>query len=82
MADIASIDSAEYAAVLEAISKWPSTDRLNMAQAILRTLEPEVRRRRKVSGAAAEGLLAGDYPAPSDADVDRMVSEYLTEKYS
>jgi len=50
---------------------------------ILKTLAPDVQgaHRRKVTGAEVAGILAGPWPAPTDADVERLVSDYLTEKY-
>lgn len=83
MAATADSDLEQYREILTSASKLPTDLRLSLAQAILRTLEADVRNpgRRPVSAAEATGILAGSWPTPSDEDVERMVDEYLTEKY-
>lgn len=70
-------------ALIKSVRDWPAMQRLKLAQAILKTLEPviEPRRQRKVTAAEATGLLAGERPAPNDAEVDALIAEYLSEKY-
>ena len=83
MAATADSELEQYQEILTAASKLPTGLRLRLAQAILHTLEADVRNagRRPVPAAEALGILAGPWPTPSDEDVERMVDEYLTEKY-
>lgn len=70
--------------LLHTVRAWPTADRLRLAQAILKTVESDVRptTRWKMPASEAEGILAGSWPAPTDEDVKRLVDEYLTERYS
>lgn len=83
MAARAETDMEQYREILATASKLPSNLRLSLVQAILRTLEPDVgsSKRMPMPAAEATGILAGSWPTPSDEDVERMVDEYLTEKY-
>ena len=83
MAATAGSELDQYQAILTSASKLPSDLRLSLAQAILRTLEADVGKseRKPIPVAEATGILAGPWPTPSDEDVERMVDEYLTEKY-
>ncbi|WIG60578.1 MAG: hypothetical protein OJF49_003326 [Ktedonobacterales bacterium] len=76
-------DEQRYDEVLEIVRHWTSSQRLYLVQDILKTLEPEVERqtRKPVSGADAEGILAGPWPAPTDAEVEKLAGDYLSEKY-
>ena len=83
MAATADSELEQYLEILTSASKLPSSLRLSLAQAILRTLEADFGRsgRKPIPAAEATGILAGPWPTPSDEDVERMVDEYLTEKY-
>src|SRR5579872_3108624 len=70
-------DPLDFDQLLHSVRAWPTADRLRLAQAILKTVETDVRPtpRRKIPAAEAEGLLSGPWPAPSDEDVKRLVDE-------
>lgn len=74
---------ADVDALIRSVQGWPAMQRLKLAQAILKTLEPAVepRQQRKFTAAEATGLLAGEQLAPNDAEVDALIAEYLSEKY-
>lgn len=76
-------DPLDFNHLLHSVRNWPTSARLRLAQAILKTVESDVQHapRRKVPAAEAEGLLAGAWPTPSDEDVKRLVDEYLSERY-
>lgn len=73
----------DFDQLLHTVRAWPTADRLRLAQAILKTVETDVRPapHRKMPASEAEGILAGPWPTPSDEDVKRLVDEYLTERY-
>jgi hypothetical protein len=83
VANITVPSAQEYEGVLDTVRQWPASQRLNLAMVILKTLAPDVQgsHRHKVSGAEAAGILSGPWPVPTDVDVERLVSDYLTEKY-
>ena len=72
-----------YSTVLETVHDWPAARRLSLLQDILRTLEPELQRRRprRPTLEAALGLLATGRPAPPDAEIGRWLDEHRQEKY-
>jgi hypothetical protein len=75
----------DYAAVLHAIREWPIEERLALMHDILRTLPKsgvdESARQSKRTWKEATGLLAGTWPTPTDADVERLLDEYRAEKH-
>src|SRR5579872_1532873 len=77
------VNPPDFDELLHSVRAWPTADRLRLAQAILKTVETDVRPtpRRKIPAAEAEGLLSGPWPTPSDEDVKRLVDEYLSERY-
>jgi hypothetical protein len=82
MTNVTADDLQGFDSVLSTVKQWPSALRLSLAQALLKSLEPEVTgKRQKVTGAEAQGILAGPWPTPSDAEVDHMVDDYLSEKF-
>lgn len=83
MAATAGSELEQYQEILTSASKLPSSLRLSLAQAILRTLELDLGKgtRKKMPASEALGLLAGPYPAPSDNEVKQMITDYLSEKY-
>lgn len=76
-------NQSEVDALISNVRDWPAMQRLRLVQALLKTLEPEIqpRQHRKVTAAEATGLLASAQPAPSDDQVERLATEYLSEKY-
>lgn len=79
--------STPYTVVLEQVQSWPARDRLNLAQALLASLRPELlgpdpaRPRRKQPLAELVGLLKSDSPPPSDEGCSRLLEDELLQKY-
>lgn len=73
---------SDYSAIVQIISGWPVEERLALMHDILRTLIPggDIPTP-KNTWEQASGLLAGPWPAPTDADVERMLDESRREKY-
>ena len=69
--------ASSYEAVLAEVSSWPSGERLNLLQDILKTLAPtvqEVRPARKTVE-KAYGMLKTGQPAPSDQETQEWLEE-------
>lgn len=83
MMDTKRQSDSEYASVLERVSHWSSSERLALVQDILRTLSTSLNesRQEKDTWKQASGLLAGPWPTPTDADVERWLEERREEKF-
>ncbi len=73
-----------YDGVLNTIRQWTFARRYALLQDVLKTLAPEEGQPRvqKQTLQQALGLLATDQPAPTDAEIERMLAEHRLEKYS
>jgi len=74
---------ADYETILQTVHEWPPVQRFTLVQDILKTLSPksESPRPRQNTLEKALGLLATNYPAPSDVEVKQWLNEHRTEKY-
>ena len=75
-----SADRAEYLQILARVRNWSAAQRLHLVQDVLTTLAPAEREARQTLE-AARGLLASDRPAPTDADIARLLDERRAERY-
>ena len=75
---------SEYQSILQTVHNWPLTQRLTLAQDVLKdvSIEVEAQRPRRHTLDQALGLLTTTYPAPSDAEIKQWLNERRTEKYS
>ncbi|MDF5722330.1 MAG: hypothetical protein PUP91_17945 [Rhizonema sp. PD37] len=65
------------------VFKLSVSDRLELLQAIISSVESELKPRpnRKVAIERMRGLAKTDAPPPNDAEVEAMLEERLVEKY-
>ena len=73
-----------YDGVLNIVRQWTIAERYALVQEVLKTLAPETAlpHVRERTLPRALGLLATDQPAPTDAEVEQMLDEHRTEKYT
>lgn len=76
-------ETIQYRTVVEQVKAWPADERLALVQDILRTLEPQLGMIDQQEGTLdkALGLLASQYPAPTDDTVRQWIRERRVEKY-
>ena len=77
------VENIQYRTVVEQIKEWPVDERLALVQDILRTLQPQldVSEHQEETLDKALGLLASQYPAPTDDTVKQWLHERRMEKY-
>lgn len=82
------IQTMTYENILKVIHDWPLSQRLNLAQDILKTLAPELKKyklstshTRRNTLKEALGLLATHQPTPSDEEIQDWLDEHRREKY-
>lgn len=77
------VETIQYRTVVERVKAWPADERLALVQDILRTLEPKSGASDHQEGTLdkALGLLASQYPAPTDDTIQQWIHERRMEKY-
>jgi len=77
------VETIQYMTVVEQVKEWPADERLALVQDILRSLEPQLGTSDRQEGTLdkARGLLASQYPAPTDETVKQWLHERRMEKY-
>ena len=77
------VQADEYAQVVGTVRSWPSELRLSLAEELLRTLYPELRRSgpRGVPAEQVRGIGAGKSPPPDDETVKKWIEEHRMEKH-
>ena len=76
-------EAANYETILKTVVAWPPATRLTLVQDVLKSLVPvlDAGRPRRNTLHEALGLLATGQPAPSDAEIQRLLDERRTEKF-
>jgi len=76
-------ETIQYRTVVEQVKAWPADERLALVQDILRTLKSQFVASDRQEGTLdqALGLLASQYPAPTDNIVQQWLHERRMEKY-
>jgi len=72
-----------YETILKTVRRWPAERRFALVQDVLNTLKSEATATPQKSNTLerALGLLATDRPAPSDAEIEKMLDERRMERY-
>lgn len=77
------VEMMQYRTVVEQVKAWPADERLALVQDILLTLKSQFVAPDRQEGTLdkALGLLASQYPAPTDDTVKQWLHESRMEKY-
>jgi hypothetical protein len=77
------VETTQYRTVIEQVKEWPADERLALVQDILRTLKPQFVAADRQEGTLnrALGLLASQYPTPTDDTIQQWIHEKRMEKY-
>ncbi len=80
---MSTVERIDYETLLKVVRDWPPARRIAFMQEVLQTFAPsetsELRHRATFDRAL--GLLAGDQPPPSDAEVARWLDERRGKHY-
>ncbi len=77
------VKTTQYRTLVKQVKEWPADQRLALVQDILRTLVPQLSASDHQEGTLdkALGLLASQYPAPTDDTIQQWIHERRMEKY-
>lgn len=76
-------ETINYENVLKAVRQWPTAQRFNLVQEVLKTLAPQVEKphRRERTLERALSLVNLNGPPPTDEEVKQWLDEHRMEKY-